>query len=1162
MDFQSYVSTNAAFLAHASVTVTNVALDEHGVARIPEKEIAELAAKYGLVDICLIGDNGEENESEEIVMSSFRFGTSEIICRDMRLNQSEALDPNDHLCEQRETSVVLPGQELKIQTTANFRMEIYDNLSKVYNILDTLTSHNILFVPELKKWPHLSRETKLQILSDAVSKGTQYVWATEIYFFTYHKDRPFFDEFVRPFLECKRDKSFIDLWLLERDLSAFKPLPEFKKLSAPEQILLGIRIPEMRGPVSRFLTSTLSAPLSKSTRYHNIFNTALMNGGTSVFSENSPKTINTAGLSLVGFTLYRSPNVDQTETEMDLPARADKARAQDKKYKHVGPPLQIKETDYYGNKNRINVNEFWIDYAKHWEKGGDKAVFLSPHFLQAVSSFTEIMLALSILDLPFEQPSAHPIAVSQEGQVLKIRTNPAGGAVIFYKDIKRAKVGDQPVGLVTTQAYFNPREKLNPDGSLKAIKVGEELVAMQVWGCRMSVINTAGCPLPLVSVLLQVPEGSIPLGSEAFYTRNLDLDFDADETETIDYFFYFPSSGSFPHYPLHVACDNEIIARAAPRTLTVAERPRGVDTTSWDSVHRLGTDKEVVEFLRRAPKLEGLSVDLIRSRLMAKSESARKEFYDEIINVFRDRMFYNEALWEFGFVVEDEKSISELIAMRQDFLVECGPHLKTRLINTKERLPKRDYHEFSNYIHPRVHTTESHAEAPKSSASSSSSNSYYGRGKGGKGLGKGSYYNNSNANNDQKKKKEEVTEKSAILPSPLQIPYRALIDQLLFAQRPTRADLAHICFYHLRANRLAEARRYYAAVQEHMDDAQDIPDAGELRLQVDYIAAYLDLFGDGHHAGTPSGTQDFAVARRIVEKYQNYPILHWRNMFDEIRKRFESAAPLTIDSITQQVLAHGSAETGGIVQQGGGLQIASARLELDVKGNSLAIAWHPGKACADTSKQVLVYYYAMDIEVIFSRDPFANQNRISPHLLVNRPTVESTIELPAPAAQPAATSHDAAPYALIVNIPHHLAGTPLVVQVRDPASDLECTRTYLGSSALVAHAVQQDGTLRVYEKISAADAGVPAAKRARTESGPASPAQDLFQPLGGCYVKVFCKSSSGVVFYKDGYTDVAGYFDYVARVDSENQVPSISAFAILVLASNKGAVKLLVSPPV
>lgn len=95
-----------------------------------------------------------------------------------------------------------------------------------------------------------------------------------------------------------------------------------------------------------------------------------------------------------------------------------------------------------------------------------------------------MVFALAILDLPFEQPSSPTqpppaTTVTQEGQVLNIRTGPSG-AVIFHKDIKQAKVGDQPVGLVTTQAYFNPREKLNPDGSLKAIKEGEEFVVMQV----------------------------------------------------------------------------------------------------------------------------------------------------------------------------------------------------------------------------------------------------------------------------------------------------------------------------------------------------------------------------------------------------------------------------------------------------------------------------------------------------------------------------------------------------------------------------------------------------------------------------------------------------------------------------------------------------------
>lgn len=46
---------------------------------------------------------------------------------------------------------------------------------------------------------------------------------------------------------------------------------------------------------------------------------------------------------------------------------------------------------------------------------------------------------------------------------------------------------------------------------------------------------------------------------------------------------------------------------------------------------------------------------------------------------------------------------------------------------------------------------------------------------------------------------------------------------------------------------------------------------GTLRIQYDYLQAYFDFF---------SGTDDgFKTARRIVQKYDNYPITSWRMMF-------------------------------------------------------------------------------------------------------------------------------------------------------------------------------------------------------------------------------------------------------------------------------------------
>ena len=54
-------------------------------------------------------------------------------------------------------------------------------------------------------------------------------------------------------------------------------------------------------------------------------------------------------------------------------------------------------------------------------------------------------------------------------------------------------------------------------------------------------------------------------------------------------------------------------------------------------------------------------------------------------------------------------------------------------------------------------------------------------------------------------------------------------------------------------------------------------------------------------------------------------------------------------------------------------------------------------------------------------------------------------------------------------------------------------------------------------------------------------------------VQVYSKSSSGgPTFYKDGYTDRRGRFDYVSL--STGQLDTVARFAILVLSEGHGAV--------
>ena len=66
--------------------------------------------------------------------------------------------------------------------------------------------------------------------------------------------------------------------------------------------------------------------------------------------------------------------------------------------------------------------------------------------------------------------------------------------------------------------------------------------------------------------------------------------------------------------------------------------------------------------------------------------------------------------------------------------------------------------------------------------------------------------------------------------------------------------------------------------------------------------------------------------------------------------------------------------------------------------------------------------------------------------------------------------------------------------------------------------------------------------------------------LAKVYVKVYARLADGQVkFYKDGYTDHAGRFDYASISTPERQ--PVSRFAILVLAEERGAVIREAGPP-
>jgi hypothetical protein len=177
-------------------------------------------------------------------------------------------------------------------------------------------------------------------------------------------------------------------------------------------------------------------------------------------------------------------------------------------------------------------------------------------------------------------------------------------------------------------------------------------------------------------------------------------------------------------------------------------------------------------------------------------------------------------------------------------------------------------------------------------------------------------------------------------------------------------------------------------------------------------------------------------------------------------------------------------------------------------------------------RQLTVNYYHMDVELLFSIKPFLVQTdpaaRVGNNFQYIQPTRSATVALPAATA----SSHEIpiCPEFADANVLIELQAGPLLVSES------------LYAHSLCGHIFEKKGGLAVFS-------------------------QKTGRPLAGAYVKVYSRPTATAdgSFYKDGYTDFAGRFDY-AHLNNE-KLSSIHQFSLLIMTPDHGAVILLIAPP-
>jgi hypothetical protein len=912
--------SNLDFLADAAAVAVNLIPDKDGVVKLPRKDVGP----HALIHVVAVDPLGTTARSVSLAEQPAQFV-------DLRLKHG--LDPLKHFTQQKQVSVVTPGQPFTVADVVGSRFQMYDSLPKVYTLFATLAKDPTLaefgFV---LAWPKLKAEEKRALYAKFACH--------ELHFFLAQKDPEFFAAVVKPYLRNKKDKTFLDHWLLGDDVSRFLQPWEYGRLNTVERTLLARRVNGEAEKTVRHLNDLVRLLPPNTDRDLFLFNVGVDSGGLMAGNDVSGK-IRDETKKLEQLLAEKGVPGEMPLGDMKAPAKsepADPASAggtaptggpkptardgrsgmkgkKDEKaggrggeqsekesfdfdrddkaelyfrpegerraavrqlFRKLDPTMEWAENNYYKLPIQRQVADlvpagaFWLDYARH---GGD-APFLSRHLADASRNFTEMMFALAVLDLPFEA-GKHDLKFDSARMTL----TPASSLIAFHEEVRPAEGKNLPLPILVSQNFYRPNDRFRDENGERFDKfVTEEFVVHTVYGCQVVVTNPTSSRQRL-NVLVQLPLGAIPVANAQF-TRGVPMDLEPYRTQTLDYHFYFPKPGTFNHFPVHVAKNEQFVTATAPFRFTVVEKPTKLDTESWDYVSQHGADDEVLAFLERE-NVRALNLEKIAFRMKDRG------FFAKAVGLLDGRHLYQPTLWSYGLLHNHLPAARQFLLHADNLVAEIGGPIDATLLKV-DPVARHQYEhlEYKPLVNARAHA-----------------------------LGR----------------------KRQIVNPVVHGQYHKFLKTLSYKKELADADLLAATYYLLLQDRIAEAEATFAQVNQSKIATQ---------LQYDYCAAYLEMFND-----------DPKKARSIAAKYAAHPVDRWRNTFQALLSQ--------LDEIEGKGAKVVDPENKG--QQQEALAATEPGFEFTLDARAIQLNWQ-------NLDSVRVNYYLMDVELLFSRSPFVQQS--------------------------------------------------------------------------------------------------------------------------------------------------------------------------------------------
>lgn len=1082
-------TSNFDFLASAAPVILNVAPDANGVITIKRSDLGDRQHVH------VVAIDSQNVAFRQVSLDEGK-GT---FFRDLRLKGSLELDK--HFSQRRKVTQLGAGESLTIPDLRSSEFEIYDTVDSIYAAMmgvngdETFAEFGFVL-----QWPDLPVERKRELYSKYSSH--------ELNFFLSQRDPEFFEQVIQPYLAYKRDKTFMDHYLIGSDLAGYVEPWKFNRLNIPERILLARKLGgDEPGSTARHIQEIFELQPVNAEQEQFLFRSALRgrgmsggiagggfggggaslgaamdpfadpapanergnsfsSGGARVMRQLSEKAKNAPGASrmsgrasnslpaaaaapkmaadkadgLVAVTgaLKMELGVERDFEEQEL-KEADvdsfgvagddlmavrESLSRRKWFRKLESTMEWAENNYYHLPiaeqlaDLISTNGFWRDFANWDGQGG----FYSREFPAATRNFSEMMFALSVLDVPFKA-GEHETKIDDNSLTFSAKSP----VVVFHEEIEETpEAEDKPPLLVSENFFRNDDRYINIAGERTDKFVTDEFLTGVLYGSQVVVTNPTSSTQKL-DLLLQVPQGALPVQSSD-YTKTQHVRLAPFSTQKVETHFYFPSNsgeGTFTHYPVHLAKSEETVAWGDAFDFKVVDQLSKIDEASWDYLSQFATDREVLDYLGKN-NVQNLDLGLIAWRC-----KKDVDFFRAVTALLDNLHRYDETLWSYGIFHNETPVARQYLLHREDFLRQCGQWIETELVSIAP-IERHWYQhlEYSPLVNARTHR-----------------------------LGQ-----------DQK-----------ILNGPFRQQYQQHMKALSYKPTFDQDDVLAVGNYLLLQDRIEEGLGWLDKV-----NPQDV----ETKIQLDYLDAYASLY-----------REEPQIAAQLAEKYEDYPVDRWQQRFAQIGaqvKEIQGEAANMTDNENRD-------------QQQDQIAATEPGFELDSEGQTVTVNYR-------NLEDVVVNYYEMDLEFLFSSKPFVSGD--SGQFSYIRPNQSAVKKLPKDKSS------------LAFTVPKEYASKNVLVEIV-AAGDRKSTAVFANS--LNVDLTENYGRIQVRGK----------------ENG---------QPMSKVYVKVYSRFDDGTVkFFKDGYTDLRGKFDYISL--NTNELDRVEKFSLLIMSEKDGALVREAMPP-